>query len=121
MIQVSDSGERPDVFSETPSGKRFLFALCALIPPLAPYELMLRVQWNDYRSPAFLLAATISAGAVALSMFFLFAVVAGLRACSDDPRRGALDIHLLDGGPIVPHRTLVRPLASLESVPCSDP
>ena len=41
---------------------------------------MLRVQWNDYRSPVFLLAATVSAGAVTLSVFFLFAVVAGLSA-----------------------------------------
>jgi hypothetical protein len=78
MIQVSDNEERLDVFSPMPSGKRFLFALFALIPLLAPYELMLRVQWNDYRHPAFLLAAIISAGAVALSGLFVFAAVAGL-------------------------------------------
>jgi hypothetical protein len=96
MIQVSDSGVSLDVVSQMPSGRRFLFASFALIPLLVPYELMLRVQWNDYRHPACLLAAIISAGAVAVS--------------------GALDIHLLDGAPILPHRTLVLPLSSLESV-----
>lgn len=115
MIQVSDNGERLDVFSTMPAGKRFLFALFALIPLLAPYELMLRVQWNDYRSPVFLIAATISAGAVALSVFFLFAAGAGLSS------RMTLDaahstFTYSTGAPIVPHRTLVRPLSSLESV-----
>ncbi len=115
MIQVSDNGERLDVFSRMSSGKRLLFALFALIPLLAPYELMLRVQWNDYRSPAFLIAAIISAGAVALSAFFLFAAVAGLSS------RMTLDaahstFTYSTGAPIVPRRTLVRPLSSLESV-----
>ena len=115
MIQVSDNGERLDVCSRMSWGKRLLFALCALIPLLAPYELMLRVQWNDYRSPVFLLAAIIAAGAVALSVFFLFAAVAGLSS------RMTLDaahstFTYSSGAPMVPRRTLVRPLSSLESV-----
>ena len=77
MIQVSNNGERLDVFSQMPSGKRLLFALFGLIPLLAPYELMLRVQWNDYGHPAFLLAAVISAGAVVLSALFMS------RVCGD--------------------------------------
>ena len=115
MIQVSDDGERLDVFSRMPAGKRALFALCALIPLLAPYELMLRVQWNDYRSAAFLLAAIISAGAVALSVFFLFAAVAGLSSrMTLDAARSTFTYST--GAPILPHRTLVLPLSSLESV-----
>lgn len=39
MIEVSDGGQRLDVSSRLPSGKRLLFAVCALIPLLAPYEL----------------------------------------------------------------------------------
>jgi hypothetical protein len=115
MIEVSASGERLDVLSRMPSGKRLLFALCALIPLLAPLELMWRVQWSDYRSAAFLLAAIVSAGAVALSAFLLFAAVAGLSS------RMTLDaahstFTYSTGAPIVPHRSLVRPLSSVESV-----
>ena len=115
MIQVSDNEERLDVVSQMPSGKRFLFALFALIPLLAPYELMLRVQWNDYRHPAFLLAAIISAGALALSVLFVFAAVAGLSSrMTLDAARSTFTYSA--GAPIVPHRTRVLPLSSLESV-----
>lgn len=115
MIQVSDDGERLDVLSRMPTGKRVLLALFALIPLLAPYELMLRVQWNDYRSPVFLLAAIISAGALALSVFLLFAAVAGLSSrMSLDAAHSTFTYST--GAPIVPRRTLVRPLSSLESV-----
>ena len=115
MIQVSDNEERLDVFSQMPSGKRFVFAILGLIPLLAPYELMLRVQWNDYRHPVFLLAAIISAGAVALSVLFIFAAVAGLNSrMTLDAARSTFTYST--GAPIVPNRTLVLPLASVESV-----
>jgi len=115
MIQVSDSGARLDVVSQMPSGRRFLFASFALIPLVAPYELMLRVQWNDYRHPAFLLAAIISAGAVAVSGLFVVAAIAGLSSrMTLDAARSTFAYST--GAPILPHRTLVLPLSSLESV-----
>ncbi len=115
MIQISENGERLDVCSRMPWGKRLFFTLCALIPLLAPYELMWRVQWNDYRSPMFLVAAIISVGAVALSAFFLFAAVAGLSS------RMTLDaanstFTYSTWALVVPHRTVVFPLSSIESV-----
>lgn len=114
MIQVSEDGERLEVLSRMPWGKRLLFALLALIPLLAPYELMWRVQWNDYRNPAFLLAASISAGAVAVSVFLWFAALAGLSSrMTFDSARSTFTYST--GAPIVPHRTLVRPLSSVES------
>ena len=61
-----------------PAGWRLLFALLSLVPLLAPYELLVRVEWNDYFHPFFLLAAIVSAGAVAVSVFFLFSAAAGL-------------------------------------------
>jgi hypothetical protein len=115
VIQVSNNGERLDVFSQMPSGKRLLLALFGLIPLLAPYELMLRVQWNDYGHPAFLLAAVISAGAVVLSALFMFAALAGLSSrMTLDAARSTFTYST--GAPIVPHRRLVLPLSSLESV-----
>jgi hypothetical protein len=115
MVQVLDTVERLDIVSPMPWGNRLLFALLALIPLLAPYELLLRVQWTDYRSPFFVFAAIISAGAVALSMFLVFAAVAGLSS------RITLDaahstFTYSEAAPIVPQRTRVYPLPSLESV-----
>jgi hypothetical protein len=57
---------------------RALLAALALFPLLAPYELIVEVEWESYLHWFFLLAAFISAGAIALSAFLLFAAVAGL-------------------------------------------
>ena len=79
------------------------------------YELMWRVQWNDYRHPAFLLAAIISAGAVALSVFLVLAAVAGLSSrMTLDAARATFTYST--GAPLVPRRTRVLSLFSLESV-----
>ena len=72
MIRVSDNAKHIDIVSPMLWGTRLLFALLALIPLLAPYELILRIQWTDYRHPFFVLAAIISAGAVASSMLLVF-------------------------------------------------
>lgn len=115
MIQVSESEGHLDLFSPMPSGKRVLFAVLALVPLLAPYELTWRVQWNDYRHPAFLFAAIISAGAVALSGLLVFAAVAGLSSrMTFDAARATFTYST--GAPVVPQRTRVLPLSSLESV-----
>jgi hypothetical protein len=115
MIQVANNEERLDIVSPMPSGKRLLFALLALFPLLAPYELMLRAQWTDYWHPLFLLSAIISAGAIALSVFCVFAAVAGLSSrMTLDARRSTFTYS--EGAPLVPQRTLELPLSSLESV-----
>lgn len=59
-------------------GLRVVLALLALFPLLAPYELLLRVDWQQYMHPAFFFAALISAGALALSAILLFAAIAGV-------------------------------------------
>jgi hypothetical protein len=115
MIHVPDNEERIDIVSPMPLGKRLLFALIALFPLLAPYELMLRVRWTDYWHPFFLLSAIISAGAIALSVLFVFAAVAGLSSrMTLDARRSTFTYS--EGAPLVPRRTLKLPLSSLESV-----
>lgn len=76
---------------------------------------MWRVQWNDYRHPAFVFAAIISAGAVALSVLLVFAAVAGLSSqMTLDSARATFTYST--GAPIVPRRMLVLPLSSLEGV-----
>lgn len=115
MIEVSDNGERLDITSPMPWGKRLLFALLALFPLIAPYELMLRVGWTDYWHPFFALAALISAGAVALSGFFVFAAVAGLSTrMTLDAVRATFTYTQV--ALVVPKRSQVFPLSSVQSV-----
>jgi len=59
-------------------GMRVLLSALGLFPLLAPYELLIKIDWEHFMNPFFFLAAFISAGATALSAFFFFAAVAGL-------------------------------------------
>ena len=45
---------------------------------MAPYELMVRVRWTDYRHPLFVGAAIVAAGSLAVSLILPFAAVAGV-------------------------------------------
>ena len=78
MLELVSTSDRLEVVSPMPAGWRLLLALLSLVPLLAPYELLVRVEWNDYFHPFFLLAAIVSAGAGAVSVFFLFSAAAGL-------------------------------------------
>ena len=78
MIEVIEQPDRITVVSRTTVGMRVVFALLALFPLIAPYQLLIRIQWQTYLHPFFALAAIISAGAVALSIFFVFAALAAL-------------------------------------------
>jgi hypothetical protein len=115
MIEVSQDTERFEITSPMPRGKRLLFGLLALFPLLAPYELMVRVQWTSYLNPFFFIAAFISAGAIALSLFLVFAAVAGLssRMTMDAADSTFTYSHI---APVVRQHTQVFPLSSLESV-----
>jgi hypothetical protein len=115
MIKVSQDTERLEITSPMPRGKRLLFGLLALFPLLAPYELMVRVQWTGYLNPFFFIAAFISAGAIALSLFLVFAAVAGLssRMTMDAAHSTFTYSHV---APVVRQHTQVFPLTSLESV-----
>lgn len=76
--ELVESEDRLEVRSPMRPGMRILLAALALFPLLAPYELLIRLDWEYYFHPLFFLAAFVSAGAVALSMLLLFAAIAGL-------------------------------------------
>ena len=115
IIQVTESAERLDLISAMPVGKRIFLALLGLIPLLAPYELVWRVQWHDYWNLVFLLFAIVSVGAVAVSGLFLFAALAGLSSrMSFDALRS--NFTYSERAPLVPQRTQVLPLSSIESI-----
>jgi hypothetical protein len=69
---------RLEIISPMRNSMRVLLAVLALFPLLAPYDLLIRLEWEYYLHPFFFLAALVSAGAVSLSVFLLFASIAGL-------------------------------------------
>jgi hypothetical protein len=76
--ELVESANRLEIRSPMRAGMRVLLAALALFPLLAPYELLIRVEWQQYMHPAFFLVAFISVGAMALSALLLFAAIAGL-------------------------------------------
>jgi hypothetical protein len=115
-FEIRETAETLDLHVPMPPGRRILFLLMALFPCLAPYELILRIRWEDYLNPFFLFAAVISAGAMAVSAFFVWAAVAGLDSQMTFFRSRGLFTHSA-GAPILPKRTREYPvdmIAALE-------
>ncbi len=76
--ELLENDRRLEVRSLMRPGMRVLLAILALFPLLAPYELIVKIEWETYLHPFFLLSAVVSLGAIAVSAFFVFAAVAGL-------------------------------------------
>jgi hypothetical protein len=89
MLKVVETADTLEVTSPMPVGRRVLFGLLALVPLLAPYELLLKPGWETIFHPLFGLAALISLGALFVSGFLMWAAIAGLesRVGFDLPRR----------------------------------
>ncbi|MDZ4178729.1 MAG: hypothetical protein U1E29_05805, partial [Coriobacteriia bacterium] len=75
-----ESDERLAIRSPMRAGMRVLLVVLAAFPLVAPYELLVRIDWQYHIHPFFFLAAFISAGAIALSAFFVFAAITGLNS-----------------------------------------
>jgi hypothetical protein len=59
-------------------GFRLVLVLLGLFPLIAPYELLIKPAWRDWFNPFFLFFLAISLGAVAVSVGFIMAGLAGL-------------------------------------------
>ena len=113
MADITESESILEIRSPMPAGQRVLFGLLALVPLLAPYELIVRVGWQSYFNLPFLFAAVISAGALALSGLLLWAAIAGLSSSIRiDKAHG--EIAYSASAPIVPLRTSTFPIISIE-------
>lgn len=77
-IDVIERAGSIEVRSVMPVGRRVLFFLLAFIPLLAPYELILKPDWQDYFNFFFLISALIAGGAMVLSALFVWSAIAGL-------------------------------------------
>jgi hypothetical protein len=115
MLEVSESAASLQVTSPMPVGRRVLFGLLALLPLLAPYELLLKPGWQNILNPFFGVAAVVSFGAILVSAFLLWAAVAGLaaRATFDRERR---TLTTAFWAPIVPLTVRTYSLNDLRSV-----
>jgi hypothetical protein len=109
MIKVVENAEFIEVQSQMPGGQRVLFLLLSLFPLIAPYELIIRPDWQHYFNAFFLFAAFVSAGAMAVSALFVWSAVAGLDSrLRFDRVRGSLAYSF--GAPVVKWRTSKCPL-----------
>jgi hypothetical protein len=106
---------RLEVRSPLRVGTRLLFVAFGVSCLLAPYELILRVPWQSYLNPAFIVAALISAVALALSTIALFAALAGRSSLLVfDARAGTLRYETV--APIVRRAERVVSLADVDRV-----
>jgi len=95
-------------------GMRILLAALGLFPLLAPYELLIKIDWEHFMNPFFFLAAFTSAGAMALSAFLFFAAVAGLSSRIVFDRRTATFSYSSEA-PVVRRTRQVQPLSDVRS------
>ncbi|MDZ4178134.1 MAG: hypothetical protein U1E29_02700 [Coriobacteriia bacterium] len=115
MLKSTEYDDRFEVVVPMRIGTRLLLAAASLIPLLAPYELLLRVEWESLLNPFFIFAALISLGAVALSGLLLLAAIAGLSArIVFDLTRATVTYSTW--APVIRRRTSVFPLAAIERV-----
>ncbi len=115
MPELLEQVDRIEIRSPLRGGLRVVFALLALFPLLAPYELLVRIDWHSYLHPFFLFAALISAGALALSGLLLFAAVAGLSSrMVFDAARSSFTYSAT--APLIRERVSVHPMSAIARV-----
>jgi hypothetical protein len=114
-LRVVQTPDRLSVFAPLPAGNRILFLLLSFFPLLAPYELLFRIRWTEYWNFFFLFAAVISAGAVALSAFLVWAAVAGMNTEMVFDRRQGL-FYFAAQAPVLRRRVQEHPLASVKEL-----
>jgi hypothetical protein len=108
-FRIAQTADRLVVDAPLPAGNRILFLLLSLFPLIAPYELILRPRCESFLHPFFLLAAFISAGAVAVSAFLFWAAIAGLDTETVFDRTRARLTHTIRA-PILPEKRTEYPL-----------
>ncbi len=114
-LHIIQTPDRLSVYAPLPAGNRLLFLLLSLFPLLAPYELLFRIRWTTYWNFFFLFAAAISAGAVVVSAFLVWAAVAGMNTeMVFDARLGIF--YYAAQAPILRRRVQEHPLASVKEI-----
>ena len=114
---VHQSGSQIEFVTHVPPVGRILLFLIGLLPLLAPYELLIKPQWADdfYFSPIFWLSLLISAGAMALTFFAVFAALYGLNQRVRFDADGQLITHGFEAA-LLPYRERRYPFSAVETL-----
>jgi hypothetical protein len=115
MVKIIESKDSIEIQSQMPTGLRIVFLLLALIPLIAPYELILKPDWQSYLNLPFLFMLTISAGAMTVSAFLVYAAVAGLSSNLKIDRTNRT-LSYSTGAPVVAWHTEEYPLDALQEL-----
>jgi hypothetical protein len=107
-----EHGDCLEIRSRMLVGMRVLLAALSLFPLAAPYELLIKIEWKSFLNPYFFVAAGISAGAMALSVFLVFAAVAGMSSKIVFDRRTATLSYSTEA-PVVRRTSQVLPLSDV--------
>jgi hypothetical protein len=115
MISILEGRGFFEIRSALPIGKRFFFLLIALIPLLAPYELIMRPDWQSYLNIPFLFALVVSLGALLVSGLLMWAAIAGLDSKLRLDRHSQTLTHA-SRSLVLPWRTSRYPLSAVSSL-----
>ena len=84
MISVIEGRDAIEIQSNMMVGQRILFLVLALFPLLAPYQLIIRPDWQSYFNLFFLFVLVISLGAVIVSSWSTMESLHRLRAVKNN-------------------------------------
>ena len=115
MLRVMERGNRLEIISPMPVGKRVVFVVLALVPLLAPYQLLVAPRWENTLSPFFGFAALVSLGAMAVSAFLVWAAIAGIESTArfDRHRR---TVTTIARAPVMPLQARTYALDDLRAI-----
>ena len=114
MLRIGTNDESIEIMDRKPPLARGLLILISFVPLLAPYELLVRPNWEIYLNPFFFFAAIISMGAIAVSVLLLWSAVAGLNSHLRLDRPEGTLMYSVDA-PLIPLRADTYPLSSILS------
>lgn len=115
MYTVIEGENFIEIRSSMPAGRRLVFFLLALFPLLAPYELLIRPDWQSIWHLFFVLAAVVSLGALVVSALLMWAALAGLNTMMRFDRADATVTYSISA-PVVRRRTHRFPIDSITEV-----
>jgi hypothetical protein len=115
MPEIIEADNRLEIQDKTPPLKRLVFVLLALFPLLAPYELLIEPDWNEYLHFMFFFALIVSAGALAVTVFFFWAAIAGMNVLMRFDKENNTFTYMWDA-PVFSIRKFEHPLKSIKLI-----
>jgi hypothetical protein len=115
MFTYRETQAQIEIYYHMHTGTRVFFGLIALIPLLAPYELILKTRWQNLWNLFFVFSAVICLGALALSAFLLWAALAGLSTRLVFDREGRT-FTVTQFSPLIRPRPAIYALSAIQSI-----